>query len=443
MSKIVVIGGGAAGTGAATQAKQFNEDHEVTLITEFEDIAYSPCGIPYVIGGEIDTFDKLFLNPPEFYEDEMGLNLKLETTVTNIDADKKVVVANGEEIPYDKLVISTGWNWKVPDLPGADLDGIQFIKNIRHAMELEPHLDDYNSVAVSKALPLGCELATAFAHRGYDNVTLIDEESWILSEFADPDIVEPAEEHMEEIGIDLKLGTELTGFKGEDGHLTGVETDRGDVPAELAFLATKYEPSVDLATDIGCKTGSTGCLVVDKKMQTNVDDVYAAGSCIEVVHGILDTPVQLVPGPFAYTQGKIAGVNAAGGNREYHKVYVPWGMPIGDVQVGGVLISETIANATDTPYITAEAEGITAARYHPNHRKLRVKLLADPDSHRLIGAQMVGGDGVKERADFLAFAIRKKATLEELATMENVYSPPIGALGEPIAIAAETGLNNL
>lgn len=310
-------------------------------------------------------------------------------------------------------------------------------------MELEPHLDDYNSVAVTEAIPLGCELATAFAHRGYDRVTLIDEESWILSQFADPDIVKDAEESMEEIGVDMKLGTIVQGFKGENGRLTAVETDRGEVPAELAFLATKYEPAVELASSIGCEIGSTGCLVVDDHMRTNLDNVYAAGSCCEIVHGILDTPVQLVPGPFAYTQGKIAGVNAAGGDLSYHPVYVPWGMPVGEVQVGGVLISETIAKATDTPYVVAEATGITAARYHPNHRKLRVKLLADPDSHELIGAQMVGGDGVKERADFLAFAIRKHATLEEMATMENVYSPPIGALGEPIAIAAQSGLDDL
>lgn len=140
--------------------------------------------------------------------------------------------------------------------------------------------------------------------------------------------------------------------------------------------------------------------------------------------------------------GKLAGINAAGGDRAYEPVYVPWAIIGGKVQVGGALVSETIAKAMGMPYITARATGITAARYYPTHEKMHVKLLADPRTHRVLGAQFSGGDGVKERADFMAFAIRKQTTLEELATMENVYSPPIGALNEPIALAAQAGLRD-
>ena len=153
--------------------------------------------------------------------------------------------------------------------------------------------------------------------------------------------------------------------------------------------------------------------------------------------------MRLAPGTYAYTQGRVAGANAAGDDRNYRPVYVPWGIVGGKVQVGGVLVSETIAKAIGIPYIVAQGQGITAARYHPAKEPMKVKLLADPKTHEVIGAQFVGGEGVKERADFMAFAIRKKSTLEELATMENVYSPPIGALNEPIAVAAQAGLNAL
>ena len=138
----------------------------------------------------------------------------------------------------------------------------------------------------------------------------------------------------------------------------------------------------------------------------------------------------------------MAEVNSAGGNESYSPVYVPWALG-SKVQVGGALISETLAKATGMPYIVGKAKGITAARYHPSVEPMHVKLLADPESQELIGGQLAGGEGVKERADFLAFAIRKGTTLMELATMENVYSPPIGALVEPISAAAKNALANI
>jgi len=202
------------------------------------------------------------------------------------------------------------------------------------------------------------------------------------------------------------------------------------------------KPATALAQSIGIKTGSTGAIVVDNKMRTNVPDIYAAGACVETMHALLKIPINLIPGTYAYSQGKLAGINAAGGNKAYQPVYVPWGLG-GIVQVGGVLVSETMAKAMGLPYIVGKATGITAARYHPAHEKMTVKLLADPDSHRVIGAQFAGGEGVKERADFMAFALRKETVLEELATMENVYSPSIGALGEPIAAAANNALANV
>lgn len=438
MTRIVVVGGGAAGIGAATTAIQHDRSLDVTLITEFEDVAYSPCGIPYVFGGEIEDFDELFLQQPEFYR-EMGIDLQTRTRVTDIDIQERVAHANGEPFSFDRLILCTGWEYAVPDVPGVDLDGIEFVKNIRRAMEIGERLDDVERAVIWRTGPLGVELATAMAHRGIET-HLVDEAPWLLSDFADPDIMKPVQETLEELGVQMHLGTSLLGFSGQDGRLTAVRTEAGDIPCDIAFLVAPMKPATELARSIGAKIGSTGGIIVDDHMRTNVSDVYAAGACVEVMHGLLEIPVQLLPGTYAYTMGKVAGYNAAGGERTYQPVYVPWGMIGGKVQIGGVLVSETIARALDMPYIVGRATGITAARYYPTHEKMTVKLLAEPETHKIIGAQFVGGDGVKERADFMAFAIRKGATLEELATMENVYSPPIGALGEPIALAAQNGL---
>lgn len=440
MTRIVVIGGGGAGTGAATIAKQTDRSLDVTLITEFEDIAYSPCGIPYVFGGEIDTFDRLFLQSEQFYA-EMGIDLHTETVVDRVDIDRRVVHAGDKEFPFDKLIFCTGWEYEVPDVPNVDLDGIIFIKNIRRAMELDPKLDDVQRAVVWQGKPLGVELIEALPNRNIET-HLVDKNGWLMADFADPDMMEPLQEHLtNEFGVKLHFGTALKGFKGNNGRLTAVDTSQGEIPCDMAFLAANMKPATKLAKAIGVKTGSTGAIVVDNHMRTNIPNVYAAGACVETMHALLKIPVNLIPGPYAYTQGRLAGANAAGADKAYNPVYVPWGLGA-KVQVGGVLVSETIAKAMGMPYITGKATGITAARYHPSHEKMTVKLLADPDTHRLIGAQFTGGDGVKERADFLAFAMRKEATLEELATMENVYSPSIGALGEPIAAAANNTLAN-
>jgi NADH oxidase (H2O2-forming) len=191
------------------------------------------------------------------------------------------------------------------------------------------------------------------------------------------------------------------------------------------------------------KTGSTGGIVVDERMATSRAGVYAAGDCAELPHAVSNIPIQGLSGSHAYAQGKVAGTNAAGGTRAYQPVYVPWGMVAGKWMIGGVAFGETLATALGIPYVLGVAQGISRARYYPGVKKVKVKLLAEPGSLRLIGAQMVGGEGIKERADFLAMAVKTGITLEDLAFMENVYSPPIGALNEPIAVAAQNGLASL
>lgn len=440
MTRIVVIGGGGAGTGAATIAKQTDRSLDVTLITEFEDIAYSPCGIPYVFGREIEKFDGLFLQSKDFYA-EMGINLRTETVVERVDIDRRVVHAGGQEFPFDILILCTGWEYEVPNVPNVDLEGVVFIKNIRRAMEIDQKLDQVKRAVVWQAKPLGVELIEALPHRGIET-HLVEGGSWLMADFTDPDMMEPLQNHLTgELGVKLHFGAKLTGFKGENGRLTAVVTDQGEISADMAFLVAPMKPATKLAKSIGVKTGSTGGIVVDNHMRTSVPNIYAAGACVETMHALLKMPVHLIPGTYAYTQGRLAGANAAGADKAYNPVYVPWGLGA-KIQVGGVLVSETIARAMGMPYIVGKATGITAARYHPAHEKMTVKLLADPATHRVIGAQFTGGEGVKERADFLAFAIRKETRLEELATMENVYSPPIGALGEPIAAAANNALLN-
>jgi NADH oxidase (H2O2-forming) len=437
----VIIGGGAAGLGAAGGVKAADPGADVVVYTEYEDVAYSPCGIPYVHGGEIPDFERLFLAGKQAYVDA-GIDVHYETAVIAVDTAAHTVAVEGEgTVPYDSLIIATGWNYADPGVPGGDLDGLYFVKNIRKAMEWDKVISETKSAVVVEAGPLGLEMVTALAHRGVET-HLIDPNPYALAMMADPDIMAPVEDSWRELGAHLHFNTTLEGFVGNGaGKVRAVATSDGEIPADLVVVATHKTPNNTLAEAAGLKIGSTGGIIVDERMKTSAPDVWAAGDAVEIPHGLTRTPLQGLTGSHAYAQGKTAGTNAGGGDRAYRAVYVPWATPAGKWVIGGASFGETTATALGIPYVLAVAEGISRARYYPGVQKVKIKLLAEPGTLRLIGAQMIGGgEGIKERADFLAQAVRFGMTLHDLATMENVYSPAIGALNEPIVLAATNGL---
>lgn len=439
--KIVVIGGGAAGLGAAGAAKGVDPSAELVVYTEFEDVAYSPCGIPFVHGKEIESFEKLFLATKQQYTDQ-GIDVHYTTTVESVDLKRHVLKVRGEgDVKYDRLIFATGWNYLESNLPGEDLRGIYRVKNIRKAMEWDKFLDTVKSAVVVECGPIAVEMVSALVHRGI-KVTVIDPGPWPMAGVVDPDIIAPVSKGWADAGVTMMWGERVTSYGGKHS-LTHVETTAGRIDAELAIIGTRKIPNTALARAAGLALGSTSAIVVDSRMRTSAPDVFAAGDASEIPHGVTNIPLQGLSGSHAYAQGKTAGVNAAGGNREYHPVYVPWAMLAGDWMIGGVSFGETTATAVGMKFVSGTSNGITRARYYPGVRPITVKLLADPTTRCLIGAQMVGGEGVKERADFLGVAIRSGISIDDLATMENVYSPAIGALNEPIAIAAQAVVQNL
>jgi NADH oxidase (H2O2-forming) len=442
--RLVVIGGGGAGTAAATIARRLAPDLKVTLFTEFPDIAYSPCGIPFVHGREIDKFERLFLSTVERYVED-GLDMRMETTVTDIDLDRGTVTARNTHEGFDKLVICTGFVWEKPDIPGANLEGLHYVKDIRAAMEFDKQLDSMKRVIVLGATPLGVEMAGNLGHRGLA-VDFVDEGPWALSEVLDPDVAEPVHESLTNRGVTLRFGTRAEAFLGgDDGRVRAVATSDGELQCDAVIVCLHKMPSAGLAEAAGVALGTTGGIMVDEHMRTSKPSVWAAGDVVEVPHGLSMLPIRGLTGSHAYAQGRAAAFDLSGRGDElaYDPVWIPWGMVAGDYTIGGFSIGETLATAMGVPYIVAKGVGVSRARYFPGATRTHVKLLAEPDTRKIIGAQIHGGEGVKERSDFLAFAAKRGATLDDLAWMENIYSPPIGALFEPIAIAAQNGLSAL
>jgi NADH oxidase (H2O2-forming) len=438
---IVVVGGSAAGMGAAGAAKQVDPSARVVVFTELQDVAYSPCGIPYVHGKEIDSFDRLILQGKQYYE-EQGYEIHYETMVSAIDPAHHTVTVPGQaDVRFDRLILATGFQYERPDIPGADLGGLYYVRDIRAAERWDEALDSVRRAVVAQAQPIGVEMATALAHRGIET-HLVDPHPWAMAEIADPDIMAPVEESWRELGITTHFNTELRGFVGQ-GRVNAVRTSDGEIDCDLVVVATHKVANARLAAEAGLKIGTTGGVIVDERMATSVPGVFAAGDCTEIPHGLTRVPLQGLTGSHAYAQGKTAGVNAGGGSRQYKAVYVPWGTPAGKWIIGGASFGETTATALGIPYVLGQAQGISRARYYPGVKPVKIKLLAEPGSLRLIGAQIVGGEGIKERADFLAMAVKHGFTFHDLSAMENVYSPAIGALNEPIVVAATNGLDEL
>jgi NADH oxidase (H2O2-forming) len=307
-------------------------------------------------------------------------------------------------------------------------------------MEFDKQLDSMKRIVVVGAGPVGVEMAGGLAHRGLQ-VDLVDEGPWVLHEILDPDVAKPVHDSLEARGVTLHLGTKVESFEGDaDGHVRAVTTSDGVLECDAVVTGLHKVPNTALAEAAGIKLGTTGAVRVDDHMRTSAPGVWAAGDVVEIPHGLNMIPIVGLTGAHAYAQGRVAAVNLTGGELAYDPVWVPWGMVAGDYTIGGFSMGENLARSIGIPYVLAKGVGITKARYYPGAEKTFVKLLAEPDTLRLIGGVIHGGEGVKERCDFLAFAAKRGATLYDLAYMENIYSPPIGALFEPIQIAAQNAL---
>ncbi len=364
-------------------------------------------------------------------------------SVSVLDLDKRTVESAGHgSLEWDRLVITAGSSTASPAGVPTDVDGLYAGDQLPASGEWEQLLADVKVAVVLHATPPGLEAVAALAGRGIET-HLVDPHASILSGAVDTEIAGQVEESWAEAGVKTHFNTQVEEFlAGEARRVRGVRTSEGELPADLVVVCAPPAVSNDVAAAAGLEVSATGRIVVDERMATSAVGVWAAGDCIDLPAGGARFPLQDSMS-HAFAQGRVAGTNAAGGSRTYRPAYVPWALSAGRWLLGGVAYGETQAIALAIPYVLGKATGISRARYYPDVKKVTVKLLAEPGSLRLIGAQMVGGEGIKERADFLGMAVRMGVTLTDLAYMENVYSPPIGALNEPIAVAAQNGLAGL
>lgn len=429
---------------AATNARRrLDPDHlEIVAFERGNFTSYSACGIPYYIGDVVEEVDRLVARTPQEFRDRSAIEVRLRHEVLAIDLDRREIVvadlADGAEKRegFDHLVIATGAVPKRPELPGADARGIYGIQvlddgtAVRSAVEKEK---PRHAVIVGGGY-IGLEMAEAFKLRGLE-VALVDRHEQPMPTL-DPDMGALVTEGLCELGVDVYLNEGVTQFAAEDGKVCGVVTEHRTLPADIVVLGLGARPNRELADMAGVRVGPSGGIVVDRRMRTEIDGVWAAGDCTEKFHRVSRRPVAIALGTHANKEGRIAGINIGGGYATFPGVVGTAVTKVCGVEVARTGLKESEAAQAGFEHLSVIVESTTRAGYYPGASPIKIKLVVEKRSGRLLGAQIVGRDEAAKRIDALATALWNEMTVDEMLNLDLSYAPPYSPVWDPILIAA-------
>jgi NADPH-dependent 2,4-dienoyl-CoA reductase/sulfur reductase-like enzyme len=441
--RLVVIGGDAAGMSAASQARKRRGPDELEIVA-FERgraTSYSACGIPYWISGAVEREEQLVSRSPEQHRSN-GIDVRTRTEVVAIDLAGRTVHArdldDGREYdePYDDLVYATGSVPMRPPVPGIDAPGVYGVQTLDDGTALRDALDGARQVVIVGGGYIGLEVAEACRVRGLE-VTVVDRSPTPVGMF-DPDIGQFIADAVRGLGITLVLSDGAAEVEtGPDGRAVAVRTASGRrLPADVVVLGLGVRPNVALAKEAGIPLGPSGGIAVDHRMRTQVEGVWAAGDCVESVHRLSGQRVVIALGTHANKQGRVAGVNLGGGYATFPGVIGTAVTKVCDLEVARTGLSEAEAESAGYRFVSAAVDSTTKAGYFPGAKPIRLKLLAEMGTGRLLGAQIVGRDDAAKRVDVLATAIWNEMTVDEVLSLDLSYAPPFSPVWDPVLIAA-------
>lgn len=426
---------------AASAAREASPDADITVFTEDEDIAYSPCAIPWGIEGR-SQWDEIVMHTPQFYSEKRNIRVLTKTKVESVDGEAKTVTAGGESYPYDSLVIATGGRVFVPPIAGTDLKNVFVVRTVRDGKDIQAALSDVDRVVIGGAGVIGLELAVSLREMGKD-VTVIEMMDQVIPRIADKDMADEIQAHLEEKGIRFVMKAPIQAVNG-DGRVESVTAAGQEYPCGLMIFATGVRANLDIAKSLGLDVGQLGALVASPTLNAYrrgriVPDVFVAGDVMQCESAVMPGATMSQLGSTAVRQGRVAGHNAAGGDKMlFGPVASPWVSVIGDKQIAGTGLSLGLASWYGIDTVTGKAEGLTRARYYPGGMELKVKVIADRTTHRIVGAQIIAGEEATGRIDWLTSAIINGMTAEDfLVRSENAYCPPTSMVKDVVISAVE------
>jgi NADH oxidase (H2O2-forming) len=443
---IIIVGANAAGVEAASAARKKDRTAEITLITQEKTAGYSRCGLPFVIGGQIPSFKDLIVYPPAYFQ-MLKLNLKNETKVTAINTKDKTVTAVDkagvtETLQYDSLVIATGADAFMPPIKGREKQGILSLRSLEDGEKIDQAVKKgAKSAVIMGAGLIGLETGVALIERGL-KATIVEMLPQILPQMLDADMAKMVQEALQEKGMCILTGKTVEEFLGGE-KVTAIMAGVEKIEADLFISAFGVRANTKLAVDAGIPLGETRAIKTNARMETDVKDVYAVGDCAEAPNIITHKPTCAQLGTIAVRQGKVAGANAAGDYAQFTGILASAVTRLFETEAGVTGLTEAAAARARIEVITGAISSKTAADYYPSAKPIKVKLVVEKESQRIIGAQIIGGEEVTQRINALSFAIQKQMTVRELAKADTAYAPPLNETWEPMVLAAEMVLMKL
>jgi NADPH-dependent 2,4-dienoyl-CoA reductase/sulfur reductase-like enzyme len=445
VSRLVVIGGDAAGMSAASQARR-RLDPEQLEIVAFErgtTTSYSACGIPYWISGMVEDREDLIARHPHEFRDRQSIDVHLRHEVTAIDLAARTVrvcdleAGTERDERYDQLLIATGATPARPDIPGIDAHGVVGVQTLddgQHVLELLADRSPRTAVVIGAGY-IGIEMAEAMIERGL-TVHVVDLGMQPMRT-VDVDMGDRIADAMKDMGIHLHLGTAVHGVEVDgDGWVRAVSTSDGEVPCDLVVLGTGARPAGALGRDAGLNVGSSGGIVTDLRQRTSDPHVFAAGDCTETFHRVSRRPVAIALGTIANKQGRVAGINLGGGYATFPGVLGTAVTKVCGLEIARTGLGEDEAREAGFEPVVEVVRSTTRAHYYPGAGWITVKVIAERGTGRLLGAQIVGAEGGAKRIDVFATALWNDMTVEALLNVDLSYAPPFSPVWDPVLIAA-------
>jgi len=438
--QLLVIGGVAAGLAAAMQARRMAPDLDITVLEKTSDISYGACGLPYVISGLIPQLERLVIHTPEYFREQHNIQIHLNTEALEILPARSLVrvrTATGEEkreFHFTNLVLATGAAAICPPLQGHELAGVFVLRQLRDGRRLLAFIEQErpHAAVIVGAGYIGLEMAEAFRARGFDT-TIIESSDKVMSALGGR-LRDRVVEELRGQGVEVILGEKVVAFEGAENRIARVVTESGRAfEAQIVVIGIGVRPAVEIAKTAGLEIGVSGAVATDAMQRTSAVNVFAAGDCCETLHRVSGRRVWFPLAQPAVRQGWVAGANAAGLTpaARFAGIVGTNAVKVFDLEVARTGLSFEEAQAEGFDASVTEDESASRAGYYPDGAKILTRIIYDKNG-RLLGAQMVGREGVAQRINVYAAALHANLKIEEVNRFDLAYAPPFAPTIDPI-----------
>lgn len=439
--KVVIVGGVAGGATAATRIRRLDEHAHITVFERSGYISYANCGLPYYIGGVIEDPEELTLQTPESFQNRFRINVKVKHEVIDIDVKRKTVTVRnldtGEEFEegYDKLILSPGAKPIRPDLPGIDSKNLFSLRTVEDTFRIRRFAEEHKpktAVMVGGGF-IGLEVAENLCELGV-KVTVIQRGNQLLNTL-DYDMATLVHNKLRSKGINLKLKADVVGFEETETGLNVLLENEQPIGTDMVLLAIGVSPENTLAKKAGLELGLKGAIAVNDKMETSVSDIYAVGDAVQIKHIVTGNDAAIALAGPANKQGRIAADNICGLDSHYKGSLGSSVIKLFDLTAAVTGLTEKGAQTAGISYDRIVLSPSSHAGYYPGAKTMTMKVVYEKETLKILGAQIVGYDGVDKRIDVLATAIGAGMKANELKDLDLAYAPPYSSAKDPVNMA--------